>query len=237
MLNIEILQARYGHLSGADLLRPVLEDRIVGHVAIASSFGAESAVLLHMAASIDPDVPVIFLDTGKLFPETLTYRDDLIVRLGLTDTRTHRPATPEINGMDRHGTLHATDPDACCVLRKTRPMERALKGYDGWITGRKRFQSADRSTIPAFETKDRLIKVNPLASFSPADISHYMQNHDLPAHPLVADGYLSIGCVPCTTPVAVGEDARAGRWRGRAKTECGIHFSRNGAPVRASRAA
>lgn len=234
MHDLAALQEHYGHLSGADLLRPFLADGIAGHVAVVSSFGAESAVLLHMAASVDPDVPVIFLDTGKLFAETLDYREELAIRLGLTDIRTHHPAAPELRGQDGDGDLHRTDPDACCDLRKTRPLKRALKGFSASVTGRKRYQGGDRAALPKLEIADGLLRINPLADMGMADIAAYLRRHDLPAHPLVADGYLSIGCQPCTTPVRPGEDARAGRWRGRAKTECGIHFTHNGRPVRAA---
>ena len=231
------LQARYGHLSGTDLLRPVIAGRVAGSVALTSSFGAESAVLLHMAASVDPDVPVIFLDTGKLFAETIDHHEELVIRFGLTDVRTRQPSLPELRGRDGDGTLHRTDPDACCALRKTAPLNRALKGFDAWISGRKRFQGGARTEVPAFEAQDGRIKINPLARFSPRDIEDYRRAHDLPAHPLVADGYLSIGCQPCTSPVRPGEDARAGRWRGRDKTECGIHFTANGTRVRVERGA
>ncbi len=237
MLSADHLQARYGHLSGADLLRPVLEERIAGPVALTSSFGADSAVLLHMAASIDPDVPVIFLDTGKLFPETLDYREELTARLGLTDVRTHGPAAPDLRGRDPDGRLHREDPDGCCAMRKTEPLDRALTDFQSWINGRKRFQNATRADVPKFEQQDQRIKINPLAEFTAGDIEAYRRAHDLPAHPLVADGYLSIGCLPCTTPVKPGEDARAGRWRGREKTECGIHFTASGELVRLERGA
>lgn len=231
-LSAETLQDRYGHLAGIDLLRPVIEDRVAGEVALTSSFGAESAVLLHMAATIDPDVPVVFLDTGKLFPETLSYHEELVIRFGLTDVRTRRPALPDLRGRDPDGVLHRIDPDGCCSLRKTEPLGRALKGFDAWISGRKRFQATNRADVPVFENDAGRIKINPLATFTAKDIAEYARAHDLPPHPLVADGYLSIGCAPCTTPVKAGEDARAGRWRGRDKTECGIHFTANGRPMR-----
>ena len=237
MQPIATLERRFGHLSGADLLHPVIAGQVAGRVALSSSFGAESAVLLHMAAGIDPDVPVVFLDTGKLFPETHAYFEDLVVRLGLTDVRVRRPSLPELRGADPDGTLHQRDHDACCHLRKTAPLARAMKGFDAWISGRKRYQADSRTAVPVFEAEDGRIKVNPLASFTSVDVAAYMKAHDLPTHPLVAEGYLSIGCAPCTTPVKPGEDSRAGRWRGSDKTECGIHFTRNGKPVRKARVA
>ena len=126
---------------------------------------------------------------------------------------------------DPDGTLNQRDTDACCDLRKVRPMEAALAPFDSWITGRKRFQSGTRAALDFFETEgDIRIKINPLAHWAPEDVQEYMVNNRLPRHPLVAKGYPSIGCAPCTSPVKPGEDPRAGRWRGADKEECGIHF-------------
>lgn len=197
-----------------------------GRIAAVSSFGAESAVVLHMLAEIDPAVPIIFLDTGKLFPETLAYRDTLVARLGLADLRTARPDPARIARSDAHGTLWQDDPDQCCWDRKVEPLETALTGFAAWITGRKRHQAATRRTLEMVEAgADARIKVNPLATWSAADVTRYLARHDLPTHPLVANGYRSIGCTTCTRPVLPGEDARAGRWSGSGKTECGIHRS------------
>ena len=195
-------------------------------IALVSSFGADSAVLLHMAAQIDRDAPVLLLDTLLLFPETLAYQQELGTHLGLGDIRRVRPDQADMQTRDPASELHRSDPDACCALRKTRPLARALVGFDGWINGRKRFQTGQRTRLDVFEhdpDSDRL-KINPLAGFSAADISDYLDRFDLPRHPLVARGYRSIGCAPCTSPVAAGEDPRAGRWRGREKAECGIHI-------------
>jgi sulfate adenylyltransferase subunit 2 len=223
---IAALKARAGNLDGLDLLRVVLADEMSGRIALVSSFGAESAVLLAMAAEIDPAVPVIFLDTGKLFGETLSYRDKLIRKLGLTNVQTFKP-DPTVEGWrDPQGALWRDNPDACCAFRKVEPLERALSGYAGWITGRKRFQSRDRAALPTIEIEDGKIKINPLANWGAQEIEAEFQRRALPRHPLVADGYLSIGCMPCTNRVAPGGDARSGRWAGMAKTECGIHLSR-----------
>lgn len=219
------LSARWGHLGGEALLRPVLTGRLKGRIALVSSFGAESAVLLHQAASVDPSVPVIFIDTGKLFGETLAYRDRLAARLGLTDIRSVGPDAAELAAQDPQGVLWLRDNGACCALRKVRPLARALGPFDAWITGRKRYQGATRAALPAFEAADGRIKVNPLAGWTRDDVTAYLDRHDLPRHPLEADGFLSIGCMPCTDRVAPGEDVRSGRWRGRDKTECGIHLS------------
>ena len=222
------LNGRYRHHSAHDVLHHALEDPQVGRVTLVSSFGAESVVLLHMVAVVDPSLPVLFLETGMLFPETLTYQREVSQKLGLSDVRLIAPFPG-----DEDGTLHLSDTDACCDLRKTRPLQQALREFDAWITGRKRFQGGRRAAMEFFEVEDETgrLKINPLAHWTPEDVQDYMQNNRLPRHPLVAQGYPSIGCAPCTTPVAPGEDPRAGRWRGENKDECGIHFV-NGRVVR-----
>lgn len=220
------LRARYGTLQGEALIRPILRGEFPGRSALTSSFGAEAAVLLHMVARVDPGTPVLFLDTGKLFAETLAYRDALIARLGLTDVRTITPAGYEVETLDPDGDLHRRAPDQCCFIRKVAPLDRALDGFDIWITGRKAFHSAGRADLSAIEAEEGRIKINPLLGWGPTEIDAYMDAHALPHHPLLAQGYLSIGCAPCTDRVRVGEDPRAGRWRGCGKTECGIHGSR-----------
>ena len=206
------------------VLRHALGDVQIGPVALVSSFGAESVVLLHMIAQIDRATPVIFLETEMLFPETLIYQREVAATLGLTDVRIISPDRNEILTQDVDGILHLADTDACCDLRKTRPLENALAGFGGWITGRKQFQNGQRANLPLFEKDARKIKVNPLANWSAQNLADYIQTHDLPRHPLVARGYPSVGCMPCTTRVGDHEDPRAGRWRGSEKTECGIHF-------------
>ncbi len=218
------------------VLRAALNDPQIGPVALVSSFGAESVVLLHLAAQVDPAVPVIFLDTEMLFPESLTYQRDVAKALGLTDVRVITPDRNAVLREDVDGLLHQADTDACCDLRKTRPLEQALQGFGGWITGRKQFQNGQRASLPLFEADGARIKINPLAQWSSDDLRGYMADHNLPRHPLVAQGYPSIGCMPCTTRVGEGEDPRAGRWRNSEKTECGIHFA-NGRMVREGQAA
>lgn len=226
---VTALNARYRHHAATAVLAGALAE--AGRIALVSSFGAESVVLLHMAALADRAVPVLFIDTGMLFAETLVYQADLAERLGLTDVRVLRAA--DIARHDPDGRLHVRDADACCAARKTAPLNAALAGFDGWITGRKRFQTAERATLDFFELEAGTgrIKVNPLAHWAPGDVRTYMDENRLPRHPLVARGYPSVGCAPCTTPAGAHEDARAGRWRGRAKTECGIHIA-NGKVVR-----
>jgi phosphoadenosine phosphosulfate reductase len=195
-------------------------------LAVVSSFGAESAVLLHMVAQADRDMPVLFLDTGMLFGQTLDYRRQLAARLGLTDVRDLRPRFEDLAITDPHADLWRRDTDACCHIRKVLPLDAALGGFEAWITGRKRFHGGERIRLPVVEQVDGRVKFNPLANWSPADLDAYARRHDLPAHPLVAAGFPSIGCWPCTEAVGQGAPTRAGRWAGSQKTECGIHTAR-----------
>ncbi len=206
-----------------EMLRVLLAENMLGDVAAVSSFGAESAVLLHMIAQAGRNTPVLFLDTGKHFPETLAYGGDLVERLGLTDLRILTPDPEVILKKDETGLRWSYDPDGCCEIRKVVPLETALAGFDASITGRKGFQSSTRSGLPRFELDGDRLKVNPLANWTKADLDAYFEAHDLPRHPLEAEGYPSIGCAPCTSKVQAGEDPRAGRWRGWDKVECGIH--------------
>lgn len=207
-----------------EMLRTVLTEQMVGDVALVSSFGAESAALLHLVASIDPSVPVLFLDTGKHFPETLAYRDTLVKQLGLTGLRVLTPDPEVLAKKDGSGLRWSYDPDGCCEIRKVIPLDAAMARFDASITGRKAFQASTRNALPRFEVDSAgKLKVNPLADWTKADIEAYFATHDLPRHPLEAQGYLSIGCAPCTSKVKPGEDPRSGRWAGWDKTECGIH--------------
>ena len=223
------LNTAYKHHSAFAVLSRALTDPEVGRIALVSSFGAESVVLLHMLSVMDRNTPVLFLETGMLFPETLRYQQELAEHLSLRDVRVIRPDTNATFAHDPEGDLHQRDPDGCCALRKSAPLDRALGAFDAWITGRKRFQSGDRAALEFFEAGDLRIKVNPLAHWTRGDVADYMENNRLPRHPLVVQGYPSIGCAPCTSRVAPGEDPRSGRWRGKEKTECGIHFTARGA--------
>lgn len=231
---VATLNATYGDLPADEVLRVALTRLFPGEIALVSSFGAESAVLLHLASRVDRAVPVVFVDTGRLFPETLAYRDTLIDQLGLTDVRSVGPDAGAMEVADPYGALFSIDPDRCCHLRKVEPLASALMPFTAWITGRKRFQASTRAALPVFEADATHIKVSPLASWGAGELVAYLREHDLPRHPLVAKGYPSIGCAPCTSPVAPGEDPRAGRWRGQAKTECGIHVSAAGVTKRSA---
>ncbi len=199
--------------------------KIVGRerLAVVSSFGTESAALLKVMADADAAIPVIFLDTGWLFEETLAYRDTLIETLGLRDVRSIKPDEESLDREDRDRELWFSDPDACCRIRKVEPLKRALVSFDAWINGRKRFQGGLRAAIPVVEEDGTRLKFNPFANVSREQIAAIYTQAKLPPHPLLTSGFLSVGCMPCTSRSSPDEDARAGRWRGRAKSECGIH--------------
>jgi phosphoadenosine phosphosulfate reductase len=211
------------HASPAEVIEAAL--KIVGRerLALVSSFGTESAALLKVMADVDPAIPVVFLDTGWLFEETLAYRDTLIATLGLRDVRSIKPLEETLTREDPDRDLWFSNPDACCRIRKVEPLARALKPFSAWINGRKRFQGGARAEIPVVEEDGARLKFNPFADVSREDIEAIYARAKLPQHPLQASGFLSVGCMPCTSRTSEGEDARAGRWRGQAKTECGIH--------------
>ena len=224
----DALNARFAGVDVQDMLRELFAEGSLGRVAVVSSFGTESAVLLHLVAVADHSVPVIFVDTLKMFPETLEYRDTLVSRLGIENSEVVTPDPAVLAAKDETGLRWSYDPDGCCEIRKVEPLARAKRGLDAWISGRKAFQSVTRQNLPRFEVEDGRLKINPLGDWTKDDLEAYFAAHDLPRHPLEAQGYLSVGCQPCTSPVLPGEDPRAGRWRGWDKTECGIHVP--GAP-------
>ena len=215
-------------LAGADageILAHTIQRAFPGEVAAVSSFGAESAALLALVAEVDRSTPVFFIDTYKHFDETYDYLKELKRFLGLTHVEMVRPAADDLRVQDPDGLLYESDPDRCCEIRKTRPLMQALRPYKAWITGRKRFQTADRQQMTVFEQQGQWTKVNPLADWTAERIQRFIEDNALPSHPLVADGYPSIGCENCTSRVCgVGADLRSGRWKSSDKTECGIHF-------------
>lgn len=220
---LDALNAALSALQGQDRLAAALAHPALGQAALVSSFGAESVVLLHMVSQVAPRTPVLFVDTQMLFPETLDYQRTLAETLGLT-VRVIRARALRLAQRDPANVLHRSDPDACCDLRKRTPLAEALQPFDSWISGRKRHQSKTRASLPLVEQDGPRLKLNPLADWSAQDIRAYIDLCALPRHPLVATGYPSLGCAPCTSRVAPGEDPRAGRWRGQSKDECGIHF-------------
>ena len=219
----DALNKRFEGVDTTTMLRRLFESGELGRVAVVSSFGTESAVLLHLVAQADPLIPVVFVDTLKMFPETLEYRATLLDRFGLLNASVVEPDPDVIKAKDENGLRWSWDPDGCCEIRKVEPLARAKQGLDTWISGRKAFQSSTRANLPRFEIEDGLLKINPLGDWVKEDLETYFAEYDLPRHPLEAQGYLSVGCAPCTSVVKPGEDPRAGRWRGWDKTECGIH--------------
>ena len=221
----QIEESRVSLLTGWDglaVLRAGLTEIFPSRIAVLSSFGADSALLLALVAEIDASVPVLFLDTDRHFPETLVYRRALVDRLGLTDVRDIRPDPIEAAVEDPDGDLWLA-PDACCALRKTRPLERALLPFAAWVTGRRRDQASTRATLPVIERDGPRFKINPLAGWDAARVAAELRRRELPVHPLTPRGYASIGCANCTVPVGADADPRSGRWAGRGKIECGIH--------------
>lgn len=201
-----------------------------GRAALSASFGGGGVVLAHMVSRIDARVPVLFLDTGFHFPETIAFKERFAQRYGLrvVDLSTARDATP--------GHLYRTDPDGCCRIRKVEPMQRALADFDVWITALRREQSEARRSLGVIEEQaidgKSILKVMPLAHWSRRNVEEYLAAHEVPSHPLLERGYTSIGCWPCTRPTVAGEPERAGRWSGTAKTECGLHtFARPNEPA------
>ena len=219
------LNAKLRHVHPREVLTAAVVE-FGDKLALVSSFGAESAVLLDLAAQADPNITVLFLDTGMQFDQTLDYRRQLAERLGLTGVRDLRPSYQDLATTDPSANLWQTDTDACCHIRKVLPLDRALKDFDAWITGRKRFHEGDRLNLPVVEVSDGKIKFNPLANWAKAELDAYVADRELPPHPLVAQGFPSIGCWPCTQQAEEGEDVRAGRWKGQDKTECGIRLAR-----------
>jgi phosphoadenosine phosphosulfate reductase len=222
------LQERAKDRDPHGILELALTGELAGKTAVVSSFGAESAVLLKLVADIDPNTPILFLNTGKLFGETLRYRDRLQDLLGLGDVRSLSPSLEARNRQDADGTLWSRNTDACCDFRKTVPLSRALEPFLAQVTGRKRFQTRERADMQPVEFFQGRYRFNPLWQWDLQQLEAFMERHKLPRHPLVEDGYRSIGCMPCTRRVQAGEDYRAGRWSGLDKDECGIHLTDGG---------
>ncbi len=218
------LDALYGDASAEEVIE-VAADLFGPRLTLVSSFGADAAVMLHLVSKVDPGIRVVFLETGRHFPETLAYVETLRDRLGLLAIGFGRPDAASLGAEDAGEDLYARDADRCCDIRKVRPLREALRGTGAWLTGRRRDQTPERRFIPVFEPDGARVKINPLAGWTGADMRRHTERHDLPAHPLVAKGYPSIGCLPCTQPADHGQDPRAGRWRGLGKTECGIHLA------------
>jgi phosphoadenosine phosphosulfate reductase len=217
------LNTRFAGAKAEDVIAFAVKEGFAGSIGAVSSFGAESAVLLHLISTVDTKVPVLFLDTGKHFGETLEYRNQLVDFLKLEDVRSILPLADKLASDDPDGELHKVSTDRCCAIRKVEPMARAVIPFDAWFTGRKRFQAATRTQLPLFEAVGQRIRINPLAGWSEEDVADYQERNALPEHPLIPYGYFSVGCAPCTEP-SPPEDQRGGRWKGQTKIECGIHL-------------
>lgn len=234
-ISLSRLQTFYGHMDAPDLLFVMIKEEFKGKIALLSSFGADSALMIALVAEIDPATPIWFLETEKHFPETLAYVKELEECLGLTNIVYLRPDQKLVQNIDKDGNLWQNQPNRCCWMRKVEPLERAKKelGVEALITGRKGYQTQDRAGLPSIELEeDGIFRVNPLIHWDKERIKAEFDKRNLPQHPLVAQGYPSIGCLPCTRKVKPGEDERAGRWAhtaempgGEKKTECGIHVS------------
>ena len=220
----EALRAAYGGRDSLGILQAMVEDVFPGRIAVTSSFGAEAAVLLDLVSQVDRTTPVIFLETGKLFPETLAYATNLVAHLGLADVRVVHPVSGDLEILDSDSTLWERNPDQCCYIRKVAPLQAALEGFDACVTGRKRFHQGARGTAQTIEAVNGRIAINLLAHWSHDAVRAAFRERRLPEHPLRAEGYASIGCTTCTRRIAAGEELRDGRWPGTAKTECGIHL-------------
>ena len=219
------LEHKYSNLGAQELVSRSANEIFGERITLVSSFGTGSAVLLHMVARANKRTPVLFVDTGKHFGETLRYRNQLVDLLGLENVSSLRPQVDDVSRLDPQGILFTQNTDACCAFRKVAPLNLALQEFDAWFTGRRRDQNDQRETMTRFEVANGKIKVNALANWTSEMVENYFSEHKLPKHPLEADGFLSIGCMTCTDRVAAGEDPRAGRWRDQNKTECGIHLA------------
>ncbi len=226
IVNADELATLNTDFEGADPLKVIhwAADHFLPKLAATSSFQTQSVALLHLISRARPEIPIIFLDTGYHFPETLAYRDQLVASFGLT-LRIAHPAMTPAQIVKQHGdALYRSDPDLCCYINKVEPMQRALASLDAWITGIRRDQTANRAAaLPIEQLPDGRIKINPLVAWTREDLWTYINRHNLPSHPLFSQGYLSVGCAPCTAPVSAGGDERSGRWRSQVKTECGLH--------------
>jgi phosphoadenosine phosphosulfate reductase len=199
-------------------------DRYAPYVAMSSSFQTQSMPLLHIISQIAPDIPIFFINTGYHFWETLMFREKIAEDWKLNIVDLYRDSRWDVFVRQRMRTLPAEDPNLCCFLHKVVPMQNALKGYKAWITGIRRDQTSVRAQASILEMQgDGLLKVNPLLNWTKKDVQKYIEEHNLPKHPLFEKGYRSIGCAPCTIAIGVNDDERAGRWAGKGKVECGLH--------------
>lgn len=224
MFELAEINRKYEDKDPRDVLKWAILDEFKGEIALSSSFGIGSTVLLHMVSEIDPALKVIFINTGCHFRETLEYKNSLAELLGLTNIVEFSPSDEDLARFDPDGKLYEKHPDFCCAVRKVEPMKRSLKGLRAWISGIMRSQSDVRKDAQMVEEYDGgLFKVNPLVNWTSKDSYYYMEEYNLPRHPLFYKGYSSVGCEPCTFLPTDESDERSGRWAGKEKTECGLH--------------
>jgi phosphoadenosine phosphosulfate reductase len=223
-LDTAYLKEHAEHLSAEDILKWAWET-FDHKVATSSSFQTQSVPLLHIISRVCPEMPVIFIDTGFHFPETLTFRDKLKESYGLNIKVMH-PVIEQSQLFERYGEgLYRRDPDLCCNINKVEPMRRATSMLQALVSGIRRDQTNHRKILNVFEAQPMgLLRIHPLINWTQDDVWEYIHKHKLLFHPLFSKGYLSIGCAPCTRPVDDREDERAGRWAGKDKTECGLHL-------------
>lgn len=199
-------------------------DRFSPRMAMSSSFQTQSMPLLHMVAQITSEVPIFFLDTGYHFWETLEFREKISAEWKLKIVDLYRDSRWDIFAHQNTRSMPVEDPNLCCYLHKVEPMQNALKGYKAWISGIRRDQTTVRAKAHFLELQeDGLLKINPMLNWTKADVNHYIEEYQLPQHPLLKKGYRSVGCAPCTIAIGVNDNERAGRWAGREKLECGLH--------------
>lgn len=223
-LDLAILNQRLETQSTETILRWAWET-FAPHIATSSSFQTQSVPLLHLISQNCPAIPIIFLDTGFHFPDTLAFRDELQKRYGL-NIQVVYPVVDKSQLFQQHGQgLYRRDPDLCCYINKVEPMQRATADLHGLISGVRRDQTGHRANLAVLEPRSKgPLRIHPMLKWTKQDVWDYIDRHDLPPHPLFHQGYPSIGCAPCTRPVVAGENERAGRWSGRLKTECGLHL-------------
>jgi phosphoadenosine phosphosulfate reductase len=221
------LNSRFDDSAPQDILRWAFEESGMERVAIASAFQREGTAIIHMATRIRPDVPILFLETGFHFAETLAFKQQLIERYGLNVVELTGEHTVDSQEATFGFRLYERDPDLCCRLNKVEPFQRALEGFDAWVTGMRRDSAWTRAKSPLVTCYEispgqPIVRVNPIAGWAQRDVWAYLKEHDIPHNPLYDLGFASIGCAPCTRMVFSGEDERAGRWSGTGKIECGI---------------
>jgi len=223
-LDLMALNQQYANQSAAEILRWAW-DNYGSEVAVSSSFQTQSVPLLHLIAQVCPAMPIIFLDTGFHFPETLTFRDELQERYQL-NIRVVYPSIDKGSLFRQYGEgLYRRDPDLCCYINKVEPMQRIINDYQAWVSGVRRDQTAHRASLNVFEQQaNDLLRIHPMLDWTKKEVWRYIDEYQLPQHPLFSQGYSSIGCEPCTRPIHSEADERSGRWGGTRKTECGLHL-------------